>query len=393
MKILLIHQYFKAPEEGSGIRSYHIAQSLSKQGHELIILSGHNHHSGTKQFAGFQVHYFNIPYANEFGFLKRSIAFFKFVWACQSYLKKNSKADIHYIISTPLTTAYIGLYGLRKLNIPYFFEVGDLWPEAPIQLGFLKNPILKTYFYRLERKVYNNATHIIALSRPIAQYIHQKVNSSVPITVIPNMADCKFFTFEEKSEKFFNQQNPLQIAYTGALGYANQVSFFLDLAAVCHQNEIPVLFHIMGEGAEYALLFERAKNIPTVHIHTYGGKEDVRQLLNQCDGVYVSYRKVPILNTGCPNKLFDGLAAGKIIILNVDGWMEELVLEADCGFSYDPEKPASAATLIQELINQPGWVLAMKQNARRLAEEKFNVEMNMEQLLQVVEDNKKNIKR
>jgi len=389
MKILLIHQYFKTPEEGSGIRSFHLAQSLSKGGHELIILSGHNHISGIRQFDGFQVRYFKIPYANEFGFFRRSISFFKFVLACQSYLKEHPKADYQYIMSTPLTTGFIGLYGLRKFRIPYFFEVGDLWPEAPVQLGFLKNPLLKAYFYRLEKKIYQKSSYIIALSPSIASYIREKIGSSVPILIVPNMADCDFFTFDEIEGKFFNKQNPFQIAYTGALGYANQVSYFLDLASVCYQRGTPVLFHIMGEGAEYDQILKRSKNIPNVLMHTYGSKAKVKNLLDQCDAVYVSYRKVSVLNTGSPNKLFDGLAAGKIIFLTVDGWMKELVKEADCGFSYNPDTPESARTLIEDLINQPDRIFGMKRNARKLAEERFSVEICTGQLIQVIENLKK----
>ena len=43
MKILYIHQYFKTPSEGGAIRSWHIATGMVRAGHEVILITAHNH--------------------------------------------------------------------------------------------------------------------------------------------------------------------------------------------------------------------------------------------------------------------------------------------------------------------------------------------------------------
>ena len=40
--------------------------------------------------------------------------------------------DICYATSTPLTIGLSALKIKKELGIPYYFEVRDLWPEAPV---------------------------------------------------------------------------------------------------------------------------------------------------------------------------------------------------------------------------------------------------------------------
>ena len=44
------------------------------------------------------------------------------------------------------------------------FEVRDLWPEAPIQMGALRNPLAQRLARALERFVYARSARLIALS-------------------------------------------------------------------------------------------------------------------------------------------------------------------------------------------------------------------------------------
>jgi hypothetical protein len=48
--------------------------------------------------------------------------------------------------------------------------------------------------------------------------------------------------------------------------------------------------------------------------------------------VLISFCDFPALEAGSPNKFFDGLAAGKIIITNYKSWISDLIIEHNCGF-------------------------------------------------------------
>ena len=139
MRILYIHQYFKTPEEGGSIRSYYLAKGLVDAGHEVTMVTAHNGPYEVKKIDGVAVHYLPVPYDNSFGFAQRLWSFWSFVKLAKKEAKSLPKQDLAYVMTTPLTTGFIATYLKKELNLSYYFEVGDLWPEAPIQMGVIKN--------------------------------------------------------------------------------------------------------------------------------------------------------------------------------------------------------------------------------------------------------------
>jgi hypothetical protein len=133
MKVIYIHQYFRTPEQGGAVRSYHLAKGLLESGIELEMITAHSGKDYDQRWIeGIKVHYLPVDYDQKFGFLRRVWSFFQFVRLSKKLLKKLSRPDLLYITSTPLTTGWIGLWAKKHLALPYIFEVRDLWPEAPI---------------------------------------------------------------------------------------------------------------------------------------------------------------------------------------------------------------------------------------------------------------------
>ena len=48
--------------------------------------------------------------------------------------------DVVFATSPPLTIGLAGIAAARRWRVPLVFEVRDLWPEAPIQMGALRSP-------------------------------------------------------------------------------------------------------------------------------------------------------------------------------------------------------------------------------------------------------------
>jgi glycosyltransferase involved in cell wall biosynthesis len=104
----------------------------------------------------------------------------------------------------------------------------------------------------------------------------------------------------------------------------------------------------------------------------------VRELLSITDAVFVSFRSEPILETGSPHKFFDGLAAGKLVILNFGGWLEKLVEQHQCGLRVS--EPRQFASAIRPFIEDPERLAAAQRSARNLAEQRFSLERIQAQL-------------
>jgi len=96
---------------------------------------------------------------------RRLLSFFSFIfWAAWVGIRHVGKQDVVYATSTPLTVGIPGwLIALCK-RAPFVFEIRDLWPEAPIQLGALRSPLLIALARWLERFLYRVAKHVVTLS-------------------------------------------------------------------------------------------------------------------------------------------------------------------------------------------------------------------------------------
>ncbi len=378
MKIVYIHQYFRTPEQGGAIRSYHLAKALAEAGHEVEMITSHNHPDARfMTIEGINVHYLPVYYDNHLSYFRRSVSFIKFLY--QAYRKAISlqKIDLCYATSTPLTVGLIALRLLKKYGIPYYFEVRDLWPEAPVQMGAVKSRWLKKILFRLEQKLYDRAAKIIALSPGIEKGIREKTPTQ-EIHMIPNFSDCDFFQPSEKKhslEEKFSVRNKFVISYFGTIGKANHLDYILQAAlAASKQSYDQVHFIIAGTGSEQEAIEEKARQWKVRNISFTGfvNKEALLEILNVTDAIYISFAKIKVLETNSPNKFFDGLAAGKLCISNTAGWLKELIEQHECGFYYDPEQPDDFLQNLHPYLKDLQLLQTAKHNARQLAENNFS---------------------
>jgi glycosyltransferase involved in cell wall biosynthesis len=263
----------------------------------------------------------------------------------------------------------------RRYHIPYIFEVGDLWPDAPIQMGFVENHFFIKFLYSLERTIYKNAESIVALSSMIQEGIQKKVEGKI-IHLIPNMADTEYYRPQPKKHELiqkFGLQGKFVVSYTGAVGVANGLDYFLDCARASQKAGLPIHFLLCGEGAMLAGLKASAKRLMLTNFSflDFQNREGVRDVINVSDAVFVCYKHVPILETGSPNKYFDGLAAGKLIVINFGGWIRREIEEAQCGIFSNPQQPTDFVKKIQPFISNLELRATYQQAARQLAERKY----------------------
>lgn len=388
VKVLILHQHFNTPKTGGAIRSYYLAKALVDSGIETVVITGSNDKEGVEWVDGIEVHYLKISYDNYFGFFQRSVSFFRFMNGAVRESKKITDVDLVYAMSVPLTVGVAAMRIKRQRNIPFIFEVGDLWPEAPIEMGFIKNPLLKKYLLNLEKRIYQDARSVVALSPSIEEGI-LKVHPEARVHQVPNMADTEFYRPEEKDpalEKKFEVQGKFVISYIGALGFANGLHLFLDAAQAAYDAKLPVHFKICGAGAMKTDLVRRVSHeLTNVSFKRFQNREGVRELMNVTDAAFISYLPFPILQTGSPNKYFDALAAGKMIITNFGGWIRNEINKNSIGFSFD-NNPHEFVSKLTEFLNSPEQIKRAQQRARQLAEEKYSRKILSERFCQIMRD-------
>lgn len=383
MHIIYLHQFFNTLDMSGSTRSFELARRMVAAGHRVDIITTLQEPSAQRGWfttieSGINVHWLPVRYSNRMNYPTRVAAFLKF--AVRGAVRAgNIRGDVVFATSTPLTIAIPGVYAARRRGIPMVFEVRDLWPEVPIAIGALKNPLLRFAVKALERFSYANSAAVIALSPGIAQGVLRCGYPAEKITIVPNAADLELFRRNTAQGRAFRErmgieESKILVGYLGTLGWLNGVSYLVRMA-VTLKDDPRFMFLTAGDGLECESIaaLARAEGVlgrnflmlPKV------AKIDVPALFSAVDVATSLFLPIPEMEANSANKFFDALAAGCCVAINYGGWHAQLLQESNAGVRLDAD-PTRAAAELQALAEQPGRIRTAGDNARKLAEDRFS---------------------
>jgi glycosyltransferase involved in cell wall biosynthesis len=308
---------------------------------------------------------------------QRMLCFYRFAGLAKHVGRLLERPDVIFATHTPLPIGRAGISLSRYFNIPFVFEVRDLWPEGLVDLGILRNPVTIWWLGSLARKIYRHADHIVALAPGMKDGI---VRTGVPahkVTVIPNASDLDLFRPDREGSVWRDRlglQDRFAAIYFGAMGQANNLEYVLEAARVlAKQKEDHIVLILLGQGGRRAHLEALARDwgLSNVLFHGPVPREEV------ADAVAASQACLTILrpskhNAWSPNKMFDALAAGRPVLINVPGWLGQIIETHQCGFYVDPHSPESLAEALKTLSRDQALCQHMGHNARALAQDRFD---------------------
>lgn len=399
MKILYLHQYFNTPEMQGGTRSFEMARRLVGLGHEVHMVTSDQHPDGSSrrwretEASGIHVHWLPVPYSHSMGFYARLVAFFRFALFAASKAREIG-GDVVFATSTPLTIALPAIWAAKGLRIPMVFEVRDLWPEVPIMLGILKNPVLVRAARWLEQFAYRNSARIVTLSPRMKERVHAAGYELERILVIPNGCDVDFFGVPPSEGERFRKSLPWLgdrrlVVYTGTMGQVNDVEYLARLACAVLPLDPRICFLVVGEGKMKESVCQIAREggaygknffvIPPVP------KKEVPAVLAAADLAVSTCIDIEVhWQSSSQNKFFDALAAGVPVALNYRGWLGDLLIEKSAGLVLDRHRIDSAAELLVRSLGDEEWKKRARQAAKGLATERFNRDLLARQLEQIL---------
>ena len=386
MKVIYLHQYFCTPSMSSGTRSYEMARRLVKKGHKVYMISSKHSHSEMKErnFSieeGVHVWWLPVKYSNNMNFIQRIYSFI--VYCIYAYIiGRKLNYGLVLASSTPLTVAIPGIFLSKIRKVPFILEVRDLWPAIPIKLRIIRNVLLIKLSQYLERISYRLSDKIIALSYGMRDgIINTGINKS-KITVIPNGSDIELFNINSKSDiGFIDQTDWLNtdrdiIIYTGAIGKINGLSYMAFMAEEMIKLNPNVLFCIIGDGVEKDKVNLLAKKLGIMNNNFYMvpkmSKKKLPQILSISTVLTSFVINEKILWNNSANKFFDGLAAGKPLMINYGGWQADLLNEYDAGIVVSPDDPIIGAKKLNNLLSDKQRLQNMGQAGLELAKTVFN---------------------
>lgn len=386
MRILLIHQFYLEKNDGGGSRWNEMTRIWAESGHEITVLAGMVHYASGKknerykgQFTSKEVFAPGITVVRSYVSEAYNVSFIGRLWAYFSFVissiyagifRTGTQFDIILVTSPPLFVGVTAWVLSKVKNIPFVFEVRDLWPESAIDTGVLTNPLIIKVAYWVEGFLYRSAKAVNVLTPAFREkLINVKGVPADKLIYIPNAAD--FSLSDHLAEQFdvgaFREEHDLVgrfvITYVGAHGVANHLIQVVEAATLLQPTDPDVLFLLIGEGMEKAALKEvvRQRGLTNIRFIDAVPKTEVFRYILASDMGTSVLKKNDTFKTVYSNKTFDYMSCKKPVLLLIDGVSRALVEAAGCGQYVEPENPALLAEAVCNCKSNP--VLLKQQGA------------------------------
>lgn len=403
MRILYFHQHFTTPQGSTGTRSYEMSRRLVERGHEVTIVCGSYAMANSGVDApiqkgmrvgmvdGIRVMEICLPYSNHDSLLKRSTTFLRYAWRSVRIAVKEDY-DVLFATSTPLTAGIPGIVMKFFRKKVFVFEVRDLWPELPREMGVIKNPVVLAAMSLIEWLSYRQADACIGLSPGIVKGVKRRAPKNRPVAMVPNGCDLDLFCRGKREELNMSgvKKDDFVAVFTGAHGMANGLGAVLDAAAVLKKRaraDIKLVF--IGDGKVKPELVHRAEEEELENCLFFEPvpKDQLNRILASADAGMMILANIPAFYYGTsPNKFFDYIASGLPVINNYPGWLTDLIREHECGIAIGPSDPEAFADALIEMADNPDATRRMGGKARLLAETKFSRDVLAEQFCGFLEE-------
>jgi glycosyltransferase involved in cell wall biosynthesis len=292
-----------------------------------------------------------------------------------SFFAALSVADVDLVWGTspPIFQGITAWMTARLKRVPFLFEVRDLWPAFAIQVGVLKQPILIWASLKLERFLYRHADRVIVNSPGFIQHVRER--GARRVDLIPNGADPDMFDPADNGEDFRRKNNlghAFIAMYAGAHGLSNDLQVVLDAAALLRDDpQIRIVF--LGDGKEKHALVDRTyqEKLGNVLFLDPVPKNEMGQALAAADACIAILKPIPLYATTYPNKVFDYMAAGRPVILAIEGVIQQVVESCGAGIAVPPGDPAAIAAAIRRLADLPDRGRSLGMAGRRAIEKDY----------------------
>ena len=400
VKIGYLHQYYNTPAEPGSTRSYELALRMARAGHEVHVITTRYRDKGrpprswaTTVEDGVIVHRVQLPYGNQMNFGQRIISFATFSLLA-SVRVLSVKPTLIFASSTPLTIAIPALIARALRRVPMVFEVRDAWPELPIALGMLRNPVLIALAKLLELLAYRSSSRVIVLSAGMGTSVQRVGYPADRITIIPNACDSQRFSPDVSDAEHWYRLHPefrgrRVVAYAGTIGYIHGTRWIVDLALACGRQDPDLAFTLAGEGREVDAVadYARRQGVLGVNFFMLGAipKAEMGHYLAASVAGLSTTIRVPELEANSANKFFDYLAACKPTFVNYGGWQQEVLERSGAGARLQFEDSEKASAQLLEFLNSPERMEEARGAAGELARSAYDRDILAAELIQVLE--------
>ena len=255
---------------------------------------------------------------------------------------KNIKADLVFSFEvSPMTQVMTGISFAKKLHVPHYLYVQDLWPENVITVTGIRNPLIIKPIDKMVDYIYKNSDEIFATSPSFVEAIcNRKVAvNREKVHYWPQYAEEFYKPIDKSIAKEvaaaygIPNDDSFKIIFTGNVGTAQGIDILPQTAELLKNENIK--FVIIGDGRYLEKLVSDIKSRQLEKMFIFVARqpaEKIPVLLSACDVAFISFADDELWKMTIPAKLQSYMACGMPIIAVADGETKRIIEEAKCGW-------------------------------------------------------------
>lgn len=401
-RILLVTQYFY-PEN---FKSNDLAFELVKRGYEVDALVGIPNYPEGKYFKGYGIFQnrhevvngvnvyrcFQTPRGK--GGWRLPINYISFVlFGSLRVLFHLGWKKYDCIIGhepSPIFQAYPALLLRWMQKIPFYYWIMDLWPDAMMSGGGVRNNKVLHFVDGLVKGIYKRCDKILITSKPFRRAICEKGDFDNKIIYFPNWSvDMSLVKDDIQLPEL---PDGFRIMIAGNLGGAQCLDKVAEV--MMELKDVPeVKWIFVGDGSKKAWLDnfidQNGLNENAITVGRYPA-EAMPSFFKQADAMLVTLKGgFRHLEMVVPARLQSYMSAGRPVLAMLGEGGAEIIEESGCGYVVPAGNSKALARVIREkVLTDRKSFEAMGVKGRKYYEENYNLDMCIDNLVEIIEKRK-----
>lgn len=364
IRVLFLTQWFDPEPTFKGLV---FARELVRNGFEVEVVTGFPNYPSGSIYPGYRIRLIQkdlidgvsvtrLPLypSHDQGVVGRIFNYLSFAFSTLVYgLLFLKKADVIYAYHPPLTVGVAASLIRFFRKIPVVYDIQDMWPDTLRATRMISSEMALRFVGRICDWVYKHVDHIVVLSPGFRRLLIKRGVASAKINVIYNWCAEESILDRGSGIPAGFPAVGFRVLFAGNMGKAQALSAVFQAAEILLQEAPSARFVFLGGGVEVERLKDIAytKGLFNVSFLNAVSMNDVGQYLASADALLVHLKRDPLFRITIPSKTQAYMAAGKPIVMGVDGDAADLVREAKCGCVAESENPRSIADAVKALMH------------------------------------------
>lgn len=393
--------YLWFPCEPGTSRFYQIANTFINSGYDVECITTSFQHFQKKkrdenkilsQGYPFEITFIDVPSYKKNVDIRRVYSNLLAARNIRTYLSSKIAAYDAVYCSIPANNIAATVSKICKQNnVPCIIDIEDLWPEAMSMV--VNNPLAKKVllkgFDADAEEAYKNASAIVGTSEDYTMRAFKKRSKDIPYETV--YVGCNIEDFDkgvlEFVDKIEKPENEFWVTYAGSISNSYDIKTLIMAAKSLLENgHADIKIQILGTGSlkEEMENLKISENIQNVSFWGFTEYHKMAAALVQSDVVVNSFVK------GAPqsivNKIGDYLTSGKPIINTLENPVFcKLINQNGVGVNIEPENIEELVNAILQLKSDDDRRVKMGENARELAEKRFDRKKAYKDIVELIE--------